>query len=86
MGFFGTTARYTAGEVMPTVKDSLGYVGVGAGAHETACAKCGAPNAADARFCARCGSAVSVSCASCGHANPPDAAFCSACGKPLTAS
>src|SRR5690348_3341090 len=29
-GFMGTTTRYTAGEVMPTVKDSLGYVGIGA--------------------------------------------------------
>jgi hypothetical protein len=83
-GFLGTTTRYTAGEVMPTVKDSLGYVGIGAGAHETTCAKCGEANSADAKFCDRCGSPLSVSCASCGHANPAGAAFCSACGKPLT--
>jgi hypothetical protein len=29
-GFVGAGTRYIAGEVMPTVKDSLEYVGVGA--------------------------------------------------------
>ena len=38
-GFMGTTTRYTAGEVMPTVKDSLGYVGIGA--KQATCPKCG---------------------------------------------
>lgn len=85
-GFMGTTTRYAAGEVMPTVKDSLGYVGFGAGANQLTCAKCGEANAAGAKFCDRCGAPLSNSCPSCGHANAAGAAFCSECGKPLTAS
>ena len=83
-GFLGTTTRYAAGEVAPTVKDTLGYVGFGAGAQEVTCAKCGGTNRAGAKFCEHCGAALSVSCPSCGHANPADAAFCAECGKPLT--
>jgi hypothetical protein len=85
-GFLGTTTRYTAGEVAPTVKDTLDYVGFGAGANETTCAKCGTTNSADAKFCDHCGSALSVNCHSCGHANAADSAFCSECGKPLTSA
>jgi hypothetical protein len=83
-GFLGTTVRYVAGEVAPTVKDTLGYVGIGAGAQEAICAKCGATNRADAKFCEHCGAALSISCPSCGHANPAGSAFCAECGKPLT--
>jgi len=81
-GFLGTTTRYVAGEVAPTIKDTLGYVGIGA--RETTCAKCGETNSPDAKFCDHCGAALSVNCPSCGHANPANSAFCSACGKPLT--
>ena len=83
-GFLGTATRYAAGEVMPTVKDSLGYVGIGE--QRTICPKCGMENSADAKFCDHCGSALSVRCPSCGHANDADSAFCSECGKPLTAA
>jgi ribosomal protein L40E len=82
VGFLGTATRYAAGEVMPTVKDSLSYVGIGS--KQVTCAKCGEANSADAKFCDHCGAALSISCPSCGHANPPDATFCSDCGKPLT--
>ena len=81
-GFLGTTTRYVAGEVMPTVKDSLGYVGIGT--PQVVCANCGETNGADAKFCDHCGAALSNTCASCGHANEADSAFCSECGKPLT--
>ena len=82
ISLIGPATRYVAGEVMPTVKDSLSYVGLGAG--QVACPKCGEANSADAKFCDHCGAALSVSCPSCGHANLPGAAFCSACGKPLS--
>jgi double zinc ribbon protein len=83
-GFVGTTTRYAAGEVSPTVKDTLGYVGIGA--KRAVCAKCGESNPVDAKFCDHCGAALSISCPSCGHANAADSAFCSECGKPLTAA
>jgi hypothetical protein len=83
ISLIGPATRYVAGEVMPTVKDSLGYLGVGA--KQVTCAKCGEANSADAKFCDHCGSPLGISCPACGHANPPDATFCSACGKPLTA-
>jgi adenylate cyclase len=53
------------------------------GPHETTCAKCGAANSADAKFCDHCGAALSLTCPSCGHANAAGSAFCSECGKPL---
>lgn len=81
-GFLGTTTRYTAGEVAPTVKDTLDYVGLGS--QEPRCAKCGETNSAGAKFCEHCGAALSVNCRSCGHANAAGSSFCSACGKPLT--
>jgi hypothetical protein len=81
-GYFGSATRYAAGEVMPTVKDSLSYLGVGA--KQLTCPKCGEANSADAKFCDHCGAALSNTCPSCGHANAADAEFCSGCGKPLT--
>ena len=80
-GFLGTTTRYVAGEVAPTVKDTLGYVGIGA--QQAICAKCGGTNPVDAKFCDHCGAALSIGCPSCGHVNEADAAFCAECGKPL---
>ncbi len=81
ISLIGPATRYVAGEVMPTVKDSLGYLGVGAG--QVACPNCGGQNAAGAKFCDHCGTALSHACPSCGHVNDADAAFCSQCGKPL---
>ena len=52
-GFLGTTTRYVAGEVAPTVKDTLDYVGIGR--RQATCAKCGEANSADAKFCDHCG-------------------------------
>jgi hypothetical protein len=82
VGYLGPATRYVAGEVAPTIKEALGYVGVGAAT--LTCAKCGGANKPDARFCDHCGAALSISCPSCGNANAPDATFCNQCGKPLT--
>ncbi|MBI5157956.1 MAG: AAA family ATPase [Acidimicrobiia bacterium] len=46
-----------------------------------ACPVCGSPVAADARFCASCGTALVLRCDSCGTALPADARFCPSCGK-----
>jgi ribosomal protein L40E len=83
-GFLGPATRYVAGEVAPTIKDALGYVGIGA--QQAVCAKCGGSNRADAKFCDHCGAPLSLICPSCGHANSADATFCDECGKPLTAA
>jgi len=83
-GFVGTATRYVAGEVAPTLKDALGYVGVGS--EQAVCAKCGGTNRADAKFCDHCGAPLSVTCPSCGHLNVADATFCDECGKPLGAA
>jgi class 3 adenylate cyclase/tetratricopeptide (TPR) repeat protein len=50
---------------------------------ETRCQECGAANAALARFCMACGSALSRSCPSCGADTPAHARFCIDCGSPL---
>ena len=84
IGYLGTATRYVAGEVAPTIKETLGYVGIGPAA--VACAKCGGANRADAKFCDHCGAALSLTCPSCGHANAPDATFCNECGKALGAA
>ena len=83
-GFLGSATRYVAGEVAPTLKEALGYAGVG---EKTAiCPKCGGSNRVDAKFCDHCGAALSLDCPACGHQNVPDATFCDECGKPLTAA
>ena len=46
------------------------------------CPVCGAV-AAEGRFCARCGAALSQRCPSCSRDNPAGAAFCSHCGTRL---
>ncbi|MCK7482828.1 MAG: zinc ribbon domain-containing protein [Candidatus Moduliflexus flocculans] len=47
-------------------------------------AKCGAQNAAGAKFCANCGEKVVVPGACpCGAQNAAGAKFCASCGKPL---
>ncbi|WP_394853643.1 zinc-ribbon domain-containing protein [Burkholderia multivorans] len=44
------------------------------------CATCGAPNAAGARYCIRCGSVQRGPCVRCQATLPADARFCPACG------
>jgi hypothetical protein len=82
-GFLGPATRYVAGEVTPTLRDTLGALGIGAGAQ--ACASCGTQNDTDSRFCDSCGKPLSRACPSCGERNDADAAFCDSCGTPLTA-
>jgi len=48
-----------------------------------ACRHCGAPNAPDARFCARCGAPQGRTCSECGTRVDEDARFCPTCGIPL---
>ena len=71
-GFMGATARYSAGETMPVVKDSAAYLSDGEGVlgvgrtvddvpAPTAgpyCRKCGAHNDGEASFCDHCGTAL----------------------------
>ena len=79
----GTTTRYTAGEVMPTVKDSLGYVGIGA--KQATCPKCGETNAAEANSATTAGPRSAAAAPRAATRTQQARAFCSACGKPLTA-
>ncbi len=70
-GFLGATARYSAGETMPVLKDSAayltdgqGHLGAGRGVEEAQeaagpfCTRCGVRNDAAARFCDACGHAI----------------------------
>jgi class 3 adenylate cyclase/predicted ATPase len=49
------------------------------------CSSCGASNREGRKFCAECGTPLSVACAACGAANEPGERFCGECGAPLTA-
>ena len=49
------------------------------------CASCGTQNAAEARFCVRCGSALGARCVQCGAEIPAGARFCPSCGRPVAA-
>ena len=80
-GYLGPASRYVAGEVTPTLRDSLGALGVGT--DRVVCAACGGANAADARFCDDCGAALRRTCPSCSADNAGDAAFCRYCGADL---
>jgi Double zinc ribbon len=84
IGYLGPATRYVAGEVTPTIRDTLGALGITSAT--VACPTCGASNDADARFCDSCGKPLSARCASCGAANDPDARFCDACGAALPAA
>lgn len=79
-GFLGTATTYAAGEVTPTVKSTLDYLGAGPAA---TCRSCGETVGANARFCDRCGAAVGRVCSSCHAENDADASFCGACGESL---
>jgi class 3 adenylate cyclase len=47
------------------------------------CSKCGAENAAGARFCNQCAAPLSRRCPKCNFENGPEARFCSQCATPL---
>jgi len=81
-GYLGPATRYVAGEVTPSLRDTLGALGIGSGAR--VCAACGAHNDANSRFCDACGKPLSRACASCGASNDADARFCDGCGAALT--
>lgn len=84
-GYLGPASRYVAGEVTPTVRDTLGSLGFGAGVAQL-CPACGARNAVGARFCDDCGASLDQTCAACGARNEPDAAFCNQCGNAMPAA
>ncbi|MBK8249810.1 MAG: AAA family ATPase [Gemmatimonadetes bacterium] len=50
------------------------------------CPSCGTANAAAARFCSECGTALGVPCPDCSFLNRPDAKNCSGCGKRFAAT
>jgi uncharacterized membrane protein YhdT len=52
-GYLGPASRYVAGEVTPTIRDTIGALGIGQA--EQVCAACGHHNDADSRFCDGCG-------------------------------
>ncbi len=80
IGYLGPATRYVAGELTPTLRDTLGSLGLSSG---TKCPSCGAANDRDARFCDACGHALSATCHSCGAANHAGARFCDSCGAAL---
>ncbi len=47
------------------------------------CSNCLTDNASDAKFCASCGTALTLACSSCRHPNSLTARFCSQCGTAL---
>ena len=47
------------------------------------CTACGHENKPDRKFCANCGSPLSIVCSSCGTNNDPGDRFCGQCGSPL---
>ena len=50
------------------------------------CPGCQQENPAQARFCMKCGTALTLACAKCNTELPAGAAFCFACGQPVTAA
>lgn len=47
------------------------------------CPNCGHTNAADAKFCAQCGTGLTITCGVCSTVAVPGAAFCTNCGAAL---
>ncbi len=47
------------------------------------CVQCGQENPPEARFCMRCGTALTRRCPNCGTANTLGVQFCLRCGAPL---
>jgi len=50
------------------------------------CVNCGQDNPPEARFCMRCGTALTRRCPNCGATNTLSAQFCVRCGAPLAAT
>lgn len=77
----------------PTPPPGPGFVGGGGGFVQpggagAACPSCGTSNAAGAKFCASCGTAMAppgVPCPSCQAENSAGAKFCASCGTALNA-
>ena len=80
-GFMGAGVRYAAGEVAPTARSTMGYLGVAEKA--VSCPSCGGHNEAGSSFCDDCGKPLTSTCPSCKHPNAADAKFCAACGTAL---
>lgn len=74
-GFLGTTARYSAGETMPVVKDSATYLSDGEGILGVG------RTVDDQPSLQRAG--TGPYCRSCGLRNDEDAKFCDGCGTQL---
>jgi class 3 adenylate cyclase/tetratricopeptide (TPR) repeat protein len=50
------------------------------------CPRCQQENPAQAHFCMKCGTGLTLACGECNTELPPGAAFCFACGQPVTAA
>ncbi len=50
------------------------------------CPRCQQENPAEAHFCMKCGTGLTLTCAKCNTELPTGAAFCFACGQPVTAA
>lgn len=84
------TINYMADGTADAVQDLAQAVGKGLAAETGSsgaqarirCHKCNADNDTDARFCSRCGAALSKAkeCPECNELNDPDARFCDNCG------
>ena len=48
------------------------------------CSSCTLENAADKKFCIRCGAALAYNCPKCSSENPPEASYCGDCGAALS--
>jgi hypothetical protein len=81
-GFGGAVAKYAAGELAPTAKQSLDYLG-SENAGTRSCPNCGGSNDATAKFCDDCGTPLAKGCGSCGQTSAIDAKFCATCGSPF---
>lgn len=82
-GFMGAGVRYAAGEVAPTARDTMSYLGVASRQASVSCPNCGATNEQSSTFCGDCGQSLRRLCPSCKHPNAVDAKFCAACGTAL---
>src|SRR5262245_54188118 len=67
VAYLGPASRYLAGEVTPTIRDTMGALGIGRA--ERVCAACGHHNDSESRFCNSCGKPLGKTCPSCGAEN-----------------
>src|SRR5262249_23622667 len=47
------------------------------------CSSCGSENREGRKFCAECGTELTLACKACGAKNRPGERFCGECGKPV---